>query len=93
MSEWRERLIGYTGLHILFAIWSPLLWFVVSARDRYRMEMFELSRMHWTGLVVFFTLLALTILAQFGFVLIAMEHGEVRRLKDDHRRSPKTIPR
>lgn len=84
MSTWRERLLGYTGLFILFGIWTPMLWFVSSMREHYRMETFEVSSLHWSGIVMFVVLLAGTLIAQFGFVVIAQEHGELERCKREH---------
>ena len=76
MNKWRARLLGFTGLYVLFSIWAPLLWFFVSVRKAYGIESFEVWRMHWFGILTFFLLAVATLLAQFGFVVIAKEHGE-----------------
>ncbi len=46
MSKWREKLYGYTGLFIVFGIWTPMLWFVSSSRQYYKMETFEVFDMN-----------------------------------------------
>ncbi len=79
MSKWRSRLYGYTGIALVIGLWTPLLWFVVSARRHYGMEMFDFTRMHPFNIVVFLLLCVGTLLAQFGFVLLAQDMSENER--------------
>lgn len=79
MRKWRERLYGYTGLFILFGLWTPLLWFVSSARSHYKMESFEIYSMDWFSILLFLVLCIATLFAQFGFVLIAQDLSELEK--------------
>ncbi len=81
MSKWREKLYGYTGLFIVFGIWTPMLWFVSSSRQYYKMETFEVFDMNWFRILVFFALCAETLFAQYSFVLIAQDLSDFEKLK------------
>jgi hypothetical protein len=81
MSKLREKLYGYTGLFIILGIWTPMLWFVSSSRQYYKMETFEVFEMNWFSILVFFALCAATLVAQYGFVLIAQDLSEFEKLK------------
>ena len=81
MNKWREKLYGYTGLFILFGIWTPMLWFVSSSRQYYKMETFEVFEMNWFSILLFFALCIATLLAQFGFISIAHDLSEFEKLK------------
>jgi hypothetical protein len=73
MGKWRSRLYGYTGLFTLFALWTPMLWFISNARAYYHMETFEILRMHGFNILLFFLLAIATLAAQFGLILIAQD--------------------
>jgi len=81
MNSRRETLYGYTGLFILFGIWTPVLWFVSSSREYYKMETFEVFDMHWFSILLFFVLCAATLIAQYGFVMVAQDLSEYEKLK------------
>jgi len=81
MSKWRKKLYGYTGLFIVLGIWTPMLWFVSSSRQYYKMETFEVFDMNWFSILVFFALCAATLVAQYGFVLIAQDLSDFEKLK------------
>lgn len=81
MKKWRENLYAYTGLFITFGIWTPLGWFIVSSRHSYNMESFEVLSMNWFGILEYVVLLAATLVAQFGFILIAEDLSELERMK------------
>jgi hypothetical protein len=81
MSKKREKLYGYTGLFIVLGIWTPILWFVSSSRQYYKMETFDILKMNWFNMLIFFALCAATLVAQYGFVLIAHELSEFDKLK------------
>ena len=53
-----------------------------SARAEYQMMTFEISRMPGSSMVIFVALVAATLIAQLGFVVLAKEHGEYEELKD-----------
>ena len=73
MNKWRKRLYGYTGIFILFGIWTPVLWFISHVREHYRMPTFRIDQMDWFSIFIFLVLVVATLLAQFGFVLIASD--------------------
>jgi len=79
MKKWRAHLYGFTGLYVVFGIWTPILWFVSHVREHYRMETFDIHLMNWFGALLFFLLVAATLLAQFGFALIAHDLAEQRK--------------
>lgn len=81
MNKGRERLYGYTGLFILFGIWTPMLWFISSSRQYYKMETFEVLEMNWFSILLFFVLCIATLVAQFGFISIAQDLTEFEKLK------------
>lgn len=81
MKEWHEKLCGYTGLFILFGIWTPMLWFISSSRQYYKMETFEVFEMNWFSILVFVLLCVATLAAQYGFFLIAQDLSEFEKLK------------
>lgn len=82
MDKWRSRFYGYTGLFTVLAIWTPVIWFISSARDYYRMETFDILRMHWSGIAIFAVLLVATLVAQFGFVSIAHDLSKYEAMKN-----------
>lgn len=84
MNTWREKLYGYTGLCILFGLWTPMVWFITSSREYYKMETFEVSKMHWFNILVFFTLCAATLAAQYGLMLIDQDLSKFEKMKRDH---------
>lgn len=81
MDKWRNNLYGYTSLFIVFGLWTPLLWFVSSARNHYKMESFDIFLMDWFSILLFFVLCAATLVAQFGFILVAQDLSEFERTK------------
>jgi len=81
MNKWRETLYSYTGLFIIFGIWTPMLWFISSSRQYYKMETFEVLDMNWFSILMFFVLCVATLVAQFGFVSIAQDLSEFEKLK------------
>lgn len=81
MNKWRETLYIYTGLFIIFGIWTPMLWFISSSRQYYKMETFEVLDMNWFSILMFFVLCVATLVAQFGFVSIAQDLSEFEKLK------------
>ncbi len=82
MNKWREKLYGYTGLFIVLGIWTPMFWFVSSSRQHYKMETFEIFDMNWFSILVFFTLCAATLVAQYGLVLIARDLSDFEKMKN-----------
>lgn len=81
MKKWRERLHGYTGLFIIFAIWTPMIWFVSSSMQYYKMETFEILDMNWLSIAMFVVLCVASLIAQFGFFSIARDLSEFEKLK------------
>ena len=81
MNKWREKLYGYTGLFIIFGIWTPMLWFISSSRQYYKMETFEVLEMNLFSILAFIVLCVATLSAQYGFVLIAQDLSEFEKLK------------
>jgi len=81
MKKWREKLYGYTGLFIIFGIWTPMMWFISSSRQYYKMETFEVLDMNWFSILMFIALCVATLVAQFGFVSIAQDLSEFEKLK------------
>lgn len=71
MNKWRDKLYGYTGLFIIFGIWTPMLWFISSSRQYYKMETFVVLDMNWFSILMFIALSVATLVAQLGFVSIA----------------------
>ena len=82
MKKWRAGLVSFTGIYIVIGIWTPVIWFMSSARAEHQMLTFEISRMHWSSIMLFIALLCATLVAQLGFVVLAKEHGEYDELKD-----------
>lgn len=80
MSKWRRRLYGYTGLAILFGLWTPLLWLTSDVRAHYKMEMFEITRADPFVIFIYVVLIVATLLAQLGFMLIAQDLGKYERM-------------
>jgi hypothetical protein len=83
-SKWRARLYGYTGLVLVFGLWTPLLWYVSYARREYGLEAFEVFSMDWFGIVLFILLAAGTLVAQFGFILLAQDMSELERREKEN---------
>ena len=82
MNIWRERLYGYTGLFVLFGIWTPVMWFASSLSEYYKARTFEVLNIgSWFNTLLFLALCVATLIAQFGFVLIAKEHSELENMK------------
>jgi succinate dehydrogenase hydrophobic anchor subunit len=81
MNKWREKLYGYTGLFITFGIWTPMLWFISSSREHYKMETFEVFEMNWFNILLLVTLCIATLVAQFGLISIAQDLSEFEKLK------------
>jgi hypothetical protein len=81
MNKWRQKLYGYTGLFVIFGIWSPMMWFVSSSRQYYKMETFEVLEMGWGSIVMFTVLGVATLLAQYGFISISQDLSEFEKLK------------
>ena len=83
MNNWRKKLHGYTGAFIVFAIWAPMIWFVSSSMQYYKMETFELLKMNWFSILLFVALCVGTLIAQFGFFSVAREVSEFEKLKNE----------
>lgn len=83
MNTWREKFYGYTGLCIVFGLWTPMLWFISSSREYYKMETFEVFEMHWFNILVFFVLCAATLAAQYGLILISQDLSEFEKMKKE----------
>lgn len=81
INKWREKLYGYTGLFVIFGLWTPLLWFVSYSRAYYKMESFDILSMNWFSIFLFFVLCAATLVAQFGFILLVQDLSEFERTK------------
>jgi len=81
MHKWRETLYGYTGLFIISGIWTPMLWFISSSMQYYKMETFEVFEMNWFSILLFAVLCIATLVAQFGFISIAQDLSEFEKLK------------
>lgn len=81
MDKWRKKLYSYTGLFIIFGIWTPMLWFISSSRQYYKMETFEVFEMNWMSILLFVVLCIATLVAQFGFISIAQELSVFEKLK------------
>lgn len=81
MIKWREKLYGYTGLFIIFGIWTPMMWFISSSRQYYKMETFQILEMNWFNILVFIVLCVATLVAQYGFISIAQDLSKFEELK------------
>ena len=83
MGKWRRRLYGYTGLALVLGLWSPLASYIADARGRYDMTTFDVLRMHPIDIALFIALCAATLMAQFGFIVIAHDMAEYHRKKQE----------
>lgn len=86
MSKWRARLLyGYTGLALVLGLWTPIMWFISAARAHYGMSMFEILLMDPFVIFLFLVLCAATLVAQFGFIVMAHDMARYERKESEER--------
>lgn len=79
MKNWRSLLYGYTGVCIVAGLWTPILWYTSEMRVFYHMETFDFRAMHWFSMLVYVVLALATLIATFGFVMIATDLAKYER--------------
>jgi hypothetical protein len=81
---WRARLKSYTCMFMIFGIWMPILWFIYSSMENYKMGTFEVFEMPWFSILGFFVLIAATLVAQVGFILLIDDLSEYEKMKKEN---------
>ncbi len=76
MRKIAEKYSGVLALYMLIACWTPVIWFISSARARHEMEMFEWSRLSWLELLIGLSLVLGSSLSQFLLLFVKVEKEE-----------------
>lgn len=70
-DRWTKWLIGYTGLFVVFSLWTPLMWFTGSLMAKYHMPSFDPAYLNAFDTTFYVSLAVATFTAQIGFVVVA----------------------
>ena len=73
MKNIAEKYAGIFGLYLLLACWTPVFWFVSSARARHNMDMFEWSRLGWFEILFGLALVLGSFFSQFLLFFVKLE--------------------